>query len=102
MRMPAALAATSWLVCWLGASSGSGAPAKVLRYLALGDSYTIGEGIEPAGRWPVQLAVLLRRHGLAAGEPVYVARTGCTTSALYAGLGAAAPRRPFAPVSLLL
>ncbi len=82
MRMPAALAATSWLVCWLGASSGSGAPAKVLRYLALGDSYTIGEGIEPAGRWPVQLAVLLRRHGLAAGEPEIVARTGWTTAEL--------------------
>ena len=24
-------------------------------YLALGDSYTIGEGVEAAGRWPVQL-----------------------------------------------
>jgi len=68
MRMPAALAATSWLVCWLGASSGSGAPAKVLRYLALGDSYTIGEGIEPAGRWPVQLAALLRRRGLGVND----------------------------------
>jgi len=105
MRMPAALAATSWLVCWLGGWCGSGAPAKVWRYLALGDSYTIGEGIDPAGRWPVQLAALLRRHGLApgdAGEPEIVARTGWTTAELSAGIDAAAPRGPFDLVSLLI
>ncbi|MGH8155419.1 MAG: SGNH/GDSL hydrolase family protein, partial [Rhodanobacteraceae bacterium] len=26
------------------------------RFLALGDSYTIGEGVAAADRWPVQLA----------------------------------------------
>ena len=26
--------------------------AAALAYLALGDSYTIGEGVEDAGRWP--------------------------------------------------
>ena len=36
-----------------------------LAYLALGDSYTIGEGVEPAGRWPLQLAAALRDIGVA-------------------------------------
>ena len=45
------------------------APANVLPgFLALGDSYTIGEGVEPDGRWPVQLAQALRGEGLAIGE----------------------------------
>ena len=30
--------------------------AGALTYLALGDSYTIGEGVAEAGRWPLQLA----------------------------------------------
>jgi lysophospholipase L1-like esterase len=81
--------------------SGSGAPAA-LRYLALGDSYTIGESIDAAGRWPVQLAALLRRRGLAVAEPEIVARTGWTTAELSAGIDAAAPRGPFALVSLLI
>jgi lysophospholipase L1-like esterase len=78
------------------------APALAPRYLALGDSYTIGESIAPAGRWPVQLAALLRRRGVAIGEPEIVARTGWTTAELAAGIDAAAPRGPFALVSLLI
>ena len=31
-----------------------------MRYLALGDSYTIGERVDAAERWPVQLVSLLR------------------------------------------
>src|ERR1700687_5817301 len=70
MRAPMVLAAISWLICWVAASAGQAAsrsaaagdpgpaPAPAWRYLALGDSYTIGEGIESAGRWAVQLAAL--------------------------------------------
>jgi lysophospholipase L1-like esterase len=72
------------------------------RYLALGDSYTIGEGAAPADRWPVQLAGLLRQKGSAVGDPQIIARTGWTVRELSAGIDAAAPRGPFALVTLLI
>lgn len=71
------------------------------RFLALGDSYTIGECVAPAERWPAQLAVLLARGG-AAGDPEIVAVTGWTTDELMAGIAEARPRGPFALVSLLI
>lgn len=72
-----------------------------LRYLALGDSYTIGEGVAPAERWPDRLAVLLRGHGLALDPPHIVATTGWTVAELQAGIDADAPRGPFDLVSVL-
>ena len=33
-------------------------------YLALGDSYTIGEGVPQSGTWPFQLAAALREQGI--------------------------------------
>ncbi len=72
------------------------------RYLALGDSYTIGEGVAPEARWPVQLAVLLRQRGLSVAEPVIVARTGWTTAELRAGIERADLAGPFDLVSLLV
>ncbi len=110
MRMTILLAA-AWLpICMLAAGRGgsvrTGAaatgPAAPARYLALGDSYTIGESVPAAGRWPVQLAALLRQGGAAVGEPEIVARTGWTTAELAAGIDAAAPHGPFALVSLLI
>ena len=63
-------------------------PVRALRYLALGDSYTIGEGVAPAGRWPVQLAQALRSEGVMLGDPAIVATTGWTTDELAAALDA--------------
>jgi lysophospholipase L1-like esterase len=73
-----------------------------MRFLALGDSYTIGESVSPAERWPVQLAALLRREGVTLDEPQIIATTGWTTDELSAGMDRAAPRGPFELVSLLI
>ena len=70
--------------------------------MALGDSYTIGESVAPAERWPVRLAALLRQEGVALDEPQIVATTGWTTGELIAGIDRAAPRGPFDLVSLLI
>lgn len=51
-------------------------------YLALGDSYTIGESVVETQRWPVQLAEALRNRGLKMAAPKIIARTGWTTDDL--------------------
>ena len=63
--------------------------AAGLRYLALGDSYTIGEGVAEDGRWPLQLARALRAEGIALADPRIVATTGWTTDELAAAIDAA-------------
>lgn len=72
------------------------------RYLALGDSYTIGEGVEAAERWPAQLVRRLRALGIGIEEPAVVARTGWTTDELAAAIETATPEPPHALVSLLI
>lgn len=54
-----------------------------LRYLSLGDSYTIGESVSPSGRWPVQLAEALSvRPETYVPSPTIIAQTGWTTANL--------------------
>ena len=73
-----------------------------MRFLALGDSYTIGESVEPAERWPVQLRRRLGERGLNFEEPLIIATTGWTTDELSAAIDRADPRGPFDLVSLLI
>ncbi len=73
-----------------------------LSYLALGDSYTIGEGVETRGRWPMQLAQALREAGIPIEDPRIIAATGWTTDELSAAMDAAEPLGDWDFVSLLI
>jgi lysophospholipase L1-like esterase len=73
-----------------------------LAYLALGDSYTIGEGVPPEGRWPVQLAQALREAGIAIQDPRIIATTGWTTAELLAAMDAAEPLGAWGFATLLI
>ena len=73
-----------------------------LRYLALGDSYTIGEGVPESGRWPVQLANALRNDGIPMSDPRIIAQTGWTTDELDAAIDTALVFPEYDLVSLLV
>jgi lysophospholipase L1-like esterase len=60
-----------------------------LTYLALGDSYTIGEGVPESGRYPNQAVSLLNEKGKAFENPTIIAKTGWTTDELQEGIMAA-------------
>jgi lysophospholipase L1-like esterase len=71
------------------------------RYLALGDSYTIGESVAEAERWPNQLAGLLANKGIPTDVTI-IARTGWTTSELWQGIQEQEVDPPYDLVSLLI
>jgi lysophospholipase L1-like esterase len=73
-----------------------------VRYLALGDPYTIGEGVAEAERWPAQLVARLRREGIAIDDTQIVATTGWTTDELSAAMDATVLMPPYDLVSLLI
>lgn len=59
---------------------------KQMTYLALGDSYTIGEKVATGKRWPVQLIEKLDQAGFAFQNPEIIARTGWRTDELLAAM----------------
>ena len=68
----------------------TGGPAAMpLRHLALGDAYTVGEGVPADASWPAQLRGRLHEDGIAVDPPCIVAVTGWTTDELAAGMDAA-------------
>jgi lysophospholipase L1-like esterase len=78
------------------------AAPQALRYLALGDSYTIGEGVAEDARWPRQLATALRADGIPLADPRIIATTGWTTDELAAAMDAVEPLGEWDFVSLLI
>jgi lysophospholipase L1-like esterase len=83
-------------------ASASPAEPTLYRYLALGDSYTIGESVPPEARFPNQLADALRAQGAALEDPSIIARTGWTTGELSAAIDQADPQGRYDLVTLLI
>ena len=73
-----------------------------ISYLALGDSYTIGEQVAEVERFPVQAAVMLREKGYRVKGPEIIATTGWTTGELELGIAAAHINQTFDIVTLLI
>lgn len=57
-----------------------------LQYLALGDSYTIGQGVSESERWPVQLSQRIEQETTLSVEVEIIAETGWTTSNLLSAI----------------
>jgi lysophospholipase L1-like esterase len=75
---------------------------KVIKFLALGDSYTIGESVPENERWPVQLVNHFRKKGYACADPLIIATTGWRTDDLKRAIEQIKPAADFDIVSLLI
>ncbi|WP_345953522.1 SGNH/GDSL hydrolase family protein [Mucilaginibacter sp. PAMB04168] len=75
---------------------------SAVSYLALGDSYTIGESVPAAQSFPYQLSAALNKANYKAAQPVIIARTGWTTDELINEIKAQNITRKFDIVTLLI
>lgn len=76
--------------------------SSTMKYLALGDSYTIGESVTTKERWPVQLANALRKKGKDITDPTIIATTGWRTDNLSNAINIARLKPEYDLVSLLI
>jgi lysophospholipase L1-like esterase len=72
------------------------------KYLALGDSYTIGEQVKPAENFPHQLQAMLNQDQAIYAAPHIIAVTGWTTDELSAAIAAEKPGFDHDLVTLLV
>ena len=74
----------------------------MISYLALGDSYTIGEQVLPADNFPNKTVSILKEKGVDAADPVIIATTGWTTDELATAIREHNINETFSVVSLLI
>jgi lysophospholipase L1-like esterase len=75
---------------------------KTYKYLALGDSYTIGESVPASKNFPNQTAALLKKANIVFEETAIIAKTGWTTDELQEQLSRTRLAGPFDFVTLLI
>lgn len=75
---------------------------KTLSFLALGDSYTIGESVPVYQSFPYQTVQRLRKTGMAVHAAEIVAKTGWTTDELMAGIEKTVFEKSYDIVTLLI
>jgi lysophospholipase L1-like esterase len=73
-----------------------------IKFLALGDSYTIGESVKEEERWPEQLVTALRRKNYTIEKPRIIATTGWRTDDLLQAIEKASLKPEYNLVSLLI
>jgi lysophospholipase L1-like esterase len=73
-----------------------------VKFLALGDSYTIGESVPAPSRWPLQLTDSLSKRGVDCLEPRIIAKTGWRTDNLMDAIVRAKLKPGYSLVSLLI
>lgn len=76
--------------------------AEPVRFLALGDSYTIGQSVAVSERWPVQLEMALVYQGINVQETRIIAQTGWRTDNLKNAVNSQQPLTGYNLVSLLI
>lgn len=72
------------------------------KYLALGDSYTIGQSVRESERFPAQTVELLRAENINVKDPHYIATTGWTTTNLFSAINSQNSAKDFDIVTLLI
>lgn len=75
---------------------------SALSWLALGDSYTIGESVTSSERFPAQAIALLKSRGRNIASPIYIARTGWTTEDLQMAIDQSKLTNSYDIVTLLI
>lgn len=92
-----------YCILWLYATSLSAQNHKhMYTYLALGDSYTIGEQVEAKDNFPHQVTAILNKAGLDVAPPKIIAVTGWTTDELAAAISQENIQDTFSFVTLLI
>ncbi len=74
----------------------------IFSYLALGDSYTIGESVSASSRFPEQAVQLFQQKGIRFDQPRIIATTGWTTTNLLNAIASAALNPSYDLVTLLI